>query len=58
MKRFVTRIGVFNTTFDYSQGIKLSDSEVSYIKPKKDIVKPRKSMGRSLVLRRSTKRHK
>lgn len=59
MKRFIKRIGLLNTTFDYSRGIKIcANSGVSYIKPKKDIVKPRKSMRRGLVLRRSTKRHK
>lgn len=57
MNKFVKRIG-FLTTFDYSRGIKIcANSEVCHIKRNKEKVnKPRKSMGRSLALRRSTNR--
>lgn len=60
MSKFIKNIGLLNTTFDYARGIKIcANSGISYIKPKKEIVKPtRESKGRSLALRRSTKRHK
>lgn len=60
MSRFITRIGPLNTTLDYAKGIKLcANTEKCYVKrPKERIAKPRKSMGRRLVLRRSTNRRK
>lgn len=58
MNKFVRRIGFLNTTFDYARGIKIcANSEICHIKRNKEkINKPRKSMGRSLALRRSTNR--
>lgn len=60
MSKFIKRFGLLNTTFDYSEGIKIcATTEICHIKRKnKSNVKPRSGMGRSLVLRRSTKRHK
>lgn len=58
MSKFVKKIGHLNTTYDYQTGITLcANTETCYIKRKKDkVIKPRSSKGRSLVLRRSTKR--
>lgn len=60
MDKFITEIGLITTTFDYNKGIKLyANSAICYFKrPKRRVAKPRKSMGRSLALRRSTNRHK
>lgn len=59
MNKFAKRIGILNTTYNYKQGISLcANTEVCYMKIIKKKEKPRKSMGRSLALRRSTNRHK